>query len=182
MPLRATARGAAPAPRGPRARAGARSQRTLAIRAALRPPPRRRPQSATEASCGVYLHPSSPAPSSPLRRRVRRGVRTALATRAYRERYRRARCASSWRYVEQGREARYRGTRAQRGNALGHCLDALAEALKPRALSLLRAHAARVLRRLRAGGGADRGVGGRHRQTMPAPGHEAIGQLTPELG
>jgi hypothetical protein len=46
-------------------------------------------------------------------------------------------------YVEQGREARNRGTVRSAGNALGHCLDAVAEALKPRSLSLLRiAHAA----------------------------------------
>jgi hypothetical protein len=91
--VRATAFGAASAPRAPRARAGARSDRTLATRAAPRSPPYRRPQSATEALCGVCPHPSSPASSSPLRRRVRTGVLTTLATRAYRRRP--ARCASS---------------------------------------------------------------------------------------
>jgi len=90
VPVCATAFGAALAPRAPRARADAHSHRTLATRAAPKPPPPGRPQSATGASCGTRLHRSSPAPSSPFRRRVRIWLLTALATGAYRQRQTRA--------------------------------------------------------------------------------------------
>ena len=90
VPARATAFGAAPAPRAPRAQADAHPHRTLATRAEPKPPPPCRPQSATGAPCGARPHPSSSAQPSPLRRRVRLWRLTTLATRAYRQQQTRA--------------------------------------------------------------------------------------------
>jgi hypothetical protein len=70
VPARAPAFGAAPAPGAPRAQADAHPHQTLATRAAPRPSLPGRPQSATGAPSGARPHPSSPAQSSPLRRRV----------------------------------------------------------------------------------------------------------------
>jgi hypothetical protein len=86
VPVGVSAFGAASVPRAPRARAGARSDRTLATRAAPGFPPLGRPQNATGAPCDARRHPSS----SPLCRRARSWRLTALTTRAYRRRQTRA--------------------------------------------------------------------------------------------
>jgi hypothetical protein len=90
VPARATAFGAAPAPRAPRAQAESHPHRTLATRAEPKPPPPGRPQSATGAPYGAWPHPSSPAQPSPFRRRVRLWRLTTSATRAYRQQQTRA--------------------------------------------------------------------------------------------
>jgi hypothetical protein len=138
VPARATAFGAAPVPRGPRARAGARSDRTLATRAAPKCPPSRRPQSATEAACCAWPHPSSPAPRSPLRRRVRTALPTAAATKAYRERH--TRRVTQTHGVTSNRAANRAPAKHLRSvrHTSEHRLDADADALEPRALRLAR--------------------------------------------
>jgi hypothetical protein len=95
VPVGVTAFGAASVPRAPRARADARSDRTLATRAAPRFPPPGRLQTATGAPCGARRHPSS----SPLCRRVRSWRLTALTTRANRRPQTRA-SPNQWRYVD----------------------------------------------------------------------------------